>query len=902
MSATLRKGPTTLRTHLGQILGVVGALAVLVVHVIWPAGVTGQVTYLLFTGGGAVVAMVAGRRLTGDAGRPWRWIALGLISSALADLYWGIHSLVGPVPDVSLADPLWLASYGFLIAGLFGLLRNTGDGIRDDLEALVDTLATLVVSVLVLWQLVVSPVLDDTSTDLVTRLVWASYPALDAILLALVFRAVIGGRTSTTVGRLLVAGIALWLLADLGSNFWEWAGPTGILLDTGWMVGPALLGLATWVAAHHPTNLHATAQRPRALPARIGPLRVAMAVSPLLVPTGLELWANRFGTGVPAILAVGTLSLTLLVGARLMLFLRTRDEAERRLESSERYYRALAANSADAVLVIDATGQVQSESPHLAALLGHPGQSIRGIQGLEVVCLEDAPSANALFNRTLASPGTIIEGELRLQAADGSTPWLAVRAVNLLEDPDVAGIVVNFHEITDRKVAEEELVHLAFHDSLTGLANRALFHDRVDHVLETGGGAAAAVAFLDLDGFKNVNDGLGHDGGDQLLRQVADRLLASARPGDTVARLGGDEFAILLENCPDPRASAIAVADRILAELLAPMVLAGGLMTLSASIGIALPSPGATASCLLRDADVAMYEAKAAGRGRWVEYTPRMRTATLQRLQLNQDLAEALDGDQLKVVYQPVVELSTGSIVGFEALLRWDHPTLGRISPDRFIPLAEESGLIIPIGRWVLETACHRAVDWQSRHPLHRELTMAVNISARQLASSDLVSHVEDALASSGLAARFLVLEMTESVLVEDAVTAAARLRQLRRLGMRLAVDDFGTGYSSLSYLRQFPIDVLKVDQSFVTTITDRDGIPPLVHGLLALGHTLELEMVAEGIETWAQLSHLRAEGCPRGQGYLFSPPVPAGQADALLAAGRLATEPVSDSYASAAS
>jgi diguanylate cyclase (GGDEF)-like protein/PAS domain S-box-containing protein len=882
---------------------VVGALVVLVLHLIWPFGITGQVTYLAFTAGGAVAALVAARHLGGEAGRPWRWIALGLASSGLADVYWGIHFLAAPpVPDVSLGDPFWLASYVFLSIGLFGLLRSSGDGLRDDIEGLVDTAATLVVSVLVLWHLVVGPVLEDGSTELVTRVVWASYPALDAILLALVFRAFIGGRTSSTVGRLLLSGIALWLFSDLASNFWVWEGWKLLLLDTGWMVGPGLLGLATWVAAHPSPTTHAEAERRRTHPPRIGPVRVGMAVSPLLVPTGLELWSHQSGTSVPGLLPVGTVALTVLVGARLMLFLSTRDEAERRLESSERYYRALAANSADAVLVIDGAGRVQSESPHLAALLGHPGVSIRGIQAIDAVCVEDTPTANDLFARSLTSPGTVIEGELRLAATDGSTPWLAVRAINLLDDPDVAGIVVNFHEITDRKAAEEELVHLAFHDSLTGLANRALFHDRVDHVLEMGGASSAAVAFLDLDGFKNVNDGLGHDGGDQLLRQVAARLLESARPGDTVARLGGDEFAILLERCPDPRTSAIAVADRVLAGLTAPMVLADGLMTLSASIGIALPGPGATASSLLRDADVAMYEAKAAGRGRWVEYTPKMRAATLQRLRLNQDLAEALDGDQLKVVYQPVVDLDTGAIVGFEALLRWDHPTLGRISPERFIPLAEESGLIIPIGRWVLETACHRAVDWQTRHPLHRDLTMAVNISARQLASSDLVSHVEDALAESGLAARSLVLEMTESVLVDDPVTAAARLRQLRRLGMRLAVDDFGTGYSSLSYLRQFPIDILKVDQSFVSTITDRDGVPPLVHGLLALGHTLDLQMVAEGIETWAQLRHLRAEGCQGGQGYLFSPPVPAGQADALLAAGGFATEPTATTYATAAS
>lgn len=902
LPSTLRARFTTLRAYPGRAAAAVTALVVLVVHAAWPAGVIGQLTYLAYPVGGAAMAVFVGRRLAGVTARAWRWVACGLVCSALADLYWGLHTLVGPpVPDVSPADPAWLASYAFLIAAMFGLLRDHGDGAREHLEGLIDTGTTLVVSVLVLWQVVVAPVLDDRSVPLLTRLVWASYPALDAVLIALVIRAVIRRRASSAVGGLLVGGATCWLLADFGSNLLDGAGAAGVLLDTGWMVGAALLGLAAWAAAHSSVQPHAVAIRPRAVPALITPWRVALAVSPLLVPAGVELWSDRYGLNSPVLLAAGTVSLTALVGARLMLFLRTRDEAERRLHSSERHYKALAANSADAVLVIDAHGRIQNECPHLAELLGYPGESILGIRAISAVCSADAADANALQARALASPRTVFEGELRLQAADGSQPWLAVRAVNLLDDPDVGGIVVNFHEISDRKLAEEELVHLAFHDSLTGLANRALFHDRVGHVLETRGGGAAVV-FLDLDGLKKVNDGLGHDAGDQLLRQVAARLLESARPGDTVGRLGGDEFAVLLESCADPHTSAVAVADRILQELITPVVLADGPATLSASIGIAVPEPGATASSLLRDADVAMYAAKAAGRGRWVLYTPAMGTATLERLQLDQDLAHALEADQLRVVYQPVVELATGSIVGFEALLRWDHPTLGLISPDRFIPLAEESGLIIPIGRWVLDSACRTAAGWQQGH--HRpDLTMAVNISARQLASSDLVSHVEDALATSGLPAASLVLEMTETVLVADPATAAGRLRQLGRLGVRLAVDDFGTGYSSLSYLRQFPVDILKIDGSFIGSITDAEVIPALVHGLFELGHTLKLEMVAEGIATAAQLRHLRAERCQLGQGYLFSQPVDTAEAGALLAGNGFPTtpEPLRLTYAEAA-
>jgi diguanylate cyclase (GGDEF)-like protein len=488
-----------------------------------------------------------------------------------------------------------------------------------------------------------------------------------------------------------------------------------------------------------------------------------------------------------------------------------------------------------------------------------------------------------MFHRIRSNPGTVFEGEMRVRAPDGARPWVAVRAVNLLDDPDVSGIVINFHDITDRKTAEAELTHLAFHDTLTGLANRGLFQDRVKHALEISEPSSIAVLFLDLDGFKDVNDAFGHETGDALLREVALRLVRASRSQDTVARLGGDEFALLIEGSHDPQETSVAIAERILRELTAPVVLEAALVTLSASIGIATSEAGSTASSLLRNADVAMYEAKSAGRGRWVSYEPEMRASTLERLRLDHDLATALERDQLWVAYQPVVDLETEAIVGFEALLRWEHPTLGVIAPDRFIPLAEETGLIIPIGRWVLETACRTAARWQRAYPEYRDLTIAINVSGRQLASSDLVNHVEDALAMSGLPARSLVLEMTETVLVEDPAAAAGRLRQLRRLGLRLAIDDFGTGYSSLSYLRQFPIDILKIDRSFVSLVTGADAVPALVHGLIELGHTLGLELVAEGIEHDSQLVHLRHERCNLGQGFLFAGPGPAAEAEALL-------------------
>jgi diguanylate cyclase (GGDEF)-like protein len=461
--------------------------------------------------------------------------------------------------------------------------------------------------------------------------------------------------------------------------------------------------------------------------------------------------------------------------------------------------------------------------------------------------------------------------------------WLSTRVVNLLDEPDVRGIVVNLHDITDRKLAEEELAHQAFHDSLTGLANRALFRDRVEHALHRRArtGSEPAVVYFDLDGFKNVNDGLGHECGDGLLREVASRLQGVVRSGDTVARLGGDEFAVLVEESSHVLVEAEAVAERVLRALTVPMTLGDHDVTVSASIGIATSDAESTATSLLRDADVAMYQAKTTGRARWVVYEPNMRAAAVQRALIENALTHALEREQFKLVYQPVVELETNRIVGFEALLRWEHPELGAVMPDQFIPIAEDNGMIIPIGRWVLQTACRTAAGWLVDHP--GQLTMAVNLSARQLASSELFHHVQDALDAAGLDSSALVLEMTETALVHDPTLAAARLHQLRTLGVRLAIDDFGTGYSSLSYLRQFPVDILKIDRSFINTITDRDRVPAIVRGLLELARTLGLETIAEGIETDAQLGQLRDQHCELGQGYLFARPLPLEQAEALL-------------------
>ena len=428
--------------------------------------------------------------------------------------------------------------------------------------------------------------------------------------------------------------------------------------------------------------------------------------------------------------------------------------------------------------------------------------------------------------------------------------------------------------------------HQALHDTLTNLANRALFKDRVEHALARVDrqGRPIAVLFLDLDQFKAINDGAGHTAGDQLLRAVAERLVGCVRAVDTVARLGGDEFAILLEDVRDSRDAARA-AQRVLDAFTAPFVLRDGQVTVGVSIGICLGTSGQqSAETLVRNADVAMYAAKDGGRGRYAIFEAGMHAAVMQRLTLEADLRQAVECEEFQLLYQPIVALDEGRIVGAEALVRWAHPERGLVSPAEFIPAAEETGLIVPMGRWVLREACRQARAWHDQHPAHVPVRVSVNLSPKQLQHPDIVADVTRALADSQLDPHCLLLEVTESVLMEDTEANIATLHQLKALGVSLAIDDFGTGYSSLSYLRRFPIDIVKIDKSFIDGIAEGSESSALARAIIMLGQTLRLDTVAEGIEHAAQFGELRELGCALGQGYHFARPLPADSVGELLA------------------
>jgi len=568
------------------------------------------------------------------------------------------------------------------------------------------------------------------------------------------------------------------------------------------------------------------------------------------------------------------------------------------LGHSEARFRSLVQNSSDVVTVIGANGEITYESDAMRRVLGYEPATRVGRSFMLDVHPDDHELVDAMLSGLLAVEGASQTAVMRVRHVDGSWRWVESIGQNLVHEPAIAGVVLNFRDVTDRKRLEDQLQHEAFHDPLTGLANRALFGDRVSHALALMARHPtdrAAVLFIDLDDFKVVNDSLGHAAGDELLTAVSERIRACLRRQDTAARLGGDEFGILLENTDERLAGE--VAERILDALRQPFSVAARQIFVQASIGIAVgsdagaPGAGETADELLRNADAAMYTAKARGKGRHEFYQAAMHASALRRLELRGRLEASLDAGEFVLHYQPVVELAGGAMVGVEALVRWRQPDGHLAQPGEFIPLAEETGLIVPLGRWVLEEACRQGAEWHRLHPA-RELSIAVNVAPRQLQDSEFVDVVRTVLAGAGLPASSLVIEVTESALLDVGDVTISAIGELKKLGVRIALDDFGTGYSSLSHLRRFPIDVLKIDRSFVDGIDGEDaGERALVRSIVRLALSLDLEIVAEGVERHEQVVGLTALGARLGQGFHFGRPMEPEAIEARLRPGaRLAS------------
>ena len=482
----------------------------------------------------------------------------------------------------------------------------------------------------------------------------------------------------------------------------------------------------------------------------------------------------------------------------------------------------------------------------------------------------------------------LVNVEEKETRADGDARWISTTKLPLRDrDGKIVGTYGISRDITARKQAEEQLERRAFYDPLTDLPNRALFLDRLQHMFHRSrralGNPLFAVLYLDLDRFKAINDSLGHQAGDELLVNTARRLERCLRPGDTLARLGGDEFTVLLDsiNC---EADATGVAERIHEELAAPVEVHGFEMFTSVSVGIALSSAGYECpDDMLRDADTAMYRAKAGGRAGHQVFDGDMHQRAVSSLRLETDLRRALERREIVPYYQPIVELDDGAVIGFEALARWRHPSGGLLPPDLFIPVAEETGLVGPIGDWMLAEACRQAREWQQKDPRWSGLGISVNVSGRQLAHGGIAQAAERALATTGLDPACLTLEITESALMHNLNTGAGVIQRLHAMSVGLHLDDFGTGYSSLAYLHSFPVDALKVDRSFVNRMDRVGHQPAIVKAIVSLAQNLGMEVVAEGVETRGQADALRALGCRRGQGFLYSKPLPADEAGRLL-------------------
>ncbi|HUY65122.1 MAG TPA: EAL domain-containing protein [Acidimicrobiales bacterium] len=550
---------------------------------------------------------------------------------------------------------------------------------------------------------------------------------------------------------------------------------------------------------------------------------------------------------------------------------------------------AITSSLGEGVCAVDRSGQITFMNPAAADMLGwHADRELRGHElesGLDFGGVRAPSFILAPALRAMAKVDTITNYDTRFTRGDGTTFHVAFTVSPIMDSGAATGAVLVFRDITERKEFEEQLARHAFHDALTGLPNRRLFLDHLDHALRRSQRSEEvhAVLFADVDRFKIINDSLGHHAGDQLLIAIADRLKTAVRPGDMLARFGGDEFTLLLEAVATPEDS-VACAQRILDRMREPIALPDGHeVVATVSIGIALTSPDMSRDDVLHDADVAMYQAKAKGRGGYYEVfdVDAMGVRSAERIDLEAGLRHALERDELVVYYQPLVSTVDGQVVGAEALVRWQHPTRGLLAPAHFIGLAEDTGLILPLGRIVLDRACRQAREWRQRFGV--ALSVCVNLSARQFQQAGLVEEVEEVLVSTGVDPSQMCLEITESLAMEDAERTSQILMRLRSLGVKVAIDDFGTGYSALGYLATFPVDVVKVDQSFVEKIDIDPVKSAIVSAVINLSAAIGTTTVVEGVETKEQLDHLRSIGCSIAQGYYFARPMPAATLTSVL-------------------
>jgi diguanylate cyclase (GGDEF)-like protein/PAS domain S-box-containing protein len=813
-----------------------------------------------------MTAATARRMPRGPLRSAWWSLTIALALYFIADCIGFVSWLIGVDPFPGPSDILYCAWYLPLAAGALWLIRAAA--VRVPWAQLsLDTTIFVIGFGAFFWFLVVEPAAIHAQLGLLKEALSEAYLSLDSFCLLLFGVLLLTGSGSAGGWRIPLLVLTCFATMFLGDIIWSLGKVRGYYLPGG--VQDIL-----YLVSYLPMTVAGRAQmRAVAMPAREtsripGSLARSMPYAAMAAAFLVLIYLSRGGLGGQATLMIGVVfALSLLLMFRQAVVLRMAEE----------HYASLVANASDVIMIIGAGGVVRFASPASTRILGLKPEEITGKSLAELWGGEDGERLRSFLDEVAAtSSGVVGPVELRIERAAR-----VIEAVgsNLNDDRAVRGLALNFRDISERKVLEEKLRQLAFHDPLTLLANRNLFRDRVEHALTRAqrSGRRAAVMFLDIDNFKNINDSLGHDAGDRLLQTVAQRIIQTSRSSDTVARLGGDEFGVLLEGTGTPT-EVQRVADALIESLGAPFLLDGREVRVTASIGVAFSGSDSTAKALLSNADLAMYHAKAAGKNRHVAFQPQMQTMLRERLRLESDIGRAFANEEFFLEYQPIVDLGTRILLGVEALVRWRHPEAGVLMPASFIHVLEERGQISALGRWVLQRACRDVRAWRGSIAGGSGLRLAVNISARHLQHGDLVHDVLEALETSGFESGNLVIELTESTMMYNTEVNLERFHRLKALGVKVAIDDFGTGYSSLSYLHRFPIDILKIDRSFVNGLTSSGDGPDLARAVITLGETLGLETVAEGVELEPQVDSLLALGCVAGQGFLFARARPLGE------------------------
>jgi diguanylate cyclase (GGDEF)-like protein/PAS domain S-box-containing protein len=825
--------------------------------------------------------------------RAWRLFAVATFCSVAGGglwLYFNVITETQPYP--SWADPLYLCYYPLMFWGLLLAAPKTQTG-EERARLGLDTAIVLLGGGMLLWYFLLQPIAEAGTDDWTLTALSLCYPVFD-LLMFFGITIVLFKRASAEINwalNFLLGGLVILFYADLLFCYQNLNGTyeNGGTADILYTVSSFLVILGAHVQYKSASSeVQAEEQAPNK--------RKTFSWMPYLgIAAGYGLLLtfafDEPGTILSQLIIIAVV-LTLLVVLRQVMSIRENVRAKEAFRELQERFQGIYDSSNDAIAFASFDGTLIDVNLAFASLLGYSQEELLHGKTFNELTPAEYQQSDAEHVRRTIEHDQSAEYEKEYLKKDGSRVAISVTSFAVKGcDRRPIGLAAIIRDITERKRNEEHLRHNALHDALTDLPNRALFHELVQTAIHQNNrkkGPHFAVLFLDLDRFKVINDSLGHLEGDKLLISVAQRLRSSLRPGDIVARLGGDEFTVLLNDLQSLE-NTRDVVDRIENSLKKPFRLSEREVVISASIGIALSSPGYTKpEELMRDADTAMYHAKAGGKAQYKFFSPEMHDEANNRYQLETEMPRAFENGEFCLHYQPLVELSGGRIIGFESLVRWQHPQRGLIPPAEFIPIAEETGLIVPLGEWILRESCRQVRAWQRSDPANADLTINVNLSSRQFMHPNLGDKIAGILLETNLSPHNLCLEVTESHFLKDSELAIEIMGRLRALGVRLSLDDFGTGYSSLSYLHRLPINSLKIDRSFISKMqTGQDNVE-IVRTILMLASSLKLEVVAEGIETRDQLNRLNDLGCKNGQGYLFSKPVPGDQVNALLALRRI--------------